>query len=643
MKHSSKQINKIIFTSLVIINLFYSVTFSQVQTKFFRPSITTTFIKPASNEIAKVYEGFATLPMEGRFDNRSVNSNMLNITIPPRPEMPKMENPLGAKRAIEDYKRSLKDWDNAVSKSISGSISPIGKEVFGNMFSRTSDGNMSWDKLMEAANYSATDNQALSAKESKNSANEMEAIANELVKRSYYVVYNIKSIKTYEQVYNDIDASLKALSIKTKKPFKPTPRTQEGWQIDFNYFIYKLVWDDATVNDFGDKAWLDASTTDPAERAKKITAFENYEFKFELALSGGSTANASQSNNPEVYKNAKFFKIVRKSMDQLLAELPSSMQDVMVFKGGREIEDFKMRAPIFQEKPITVKLGTKEGLYYDERFFVYEMEQDKEGKTVKKRRGVLRTSNIADNSMIATGTSPASKFRQQGGKKLYQGTLVELYEDYGYGFSIGYGLLDNFIGGATVSAEVRIPRLFKGSGKLNKYLRGLYLNVNASYNPLMMDKMIFDEDAYDVAYTNGDVAKKEQDKLNFQCISYGGSLSRETYFTRKGNLYLMPEIGGGLFTANAKDYDYVDPDDSEVKKGTLTASGIYLNGSLGLGYHFTPMISFFVKGGFCMKLGDPTWKVEDDEIDFSNVKYSKDFKTIKGISIPVFAGLRFRF
>ena len=635
MKHSSKQINKIIFTSLVIINLFYSVTFSQVQTKFFRPSITTTFIKPASNEIAKVYEGFATLPMEGRFDNRSVNSNMLNITIPPRPEMPKMENPLGAKRAIEDYKRSLKDWDNAVSKSISGSISPIGKEVFGNMFSRTSDGNMSWDKLMEAANYSATDNQALSAKESKNSANEMEAIANELVKRSYYVVYNIKSIKTYEQVYNDIDASLKALSIKTKKPFKPTPRTQEGWQIDFNYFIYKLVWDDATVNDFGDKAWLDASTTDPAERAKKITAFENYEFKFELALSGGSTANASQSNNPEVYKNSKLFKIERKSMDQLLTELPSSMQDVMVFKGGREIEDFKMRAPIFQEKPITVKLGTKEGLYYDERFFVYEMEQDKEGKTVKKRRGVLRTSKIADNSMIATGTSPASKFRQQGGKKLYQGTLVELYEDYGYGFSIGYGLLDNFIGGATVSAEVRIPRLFKGSGKLNKYLRGLYLNVNASYNPLMMDKMIFDKDAYDVAYTNGEVEKKEQDKLNFQCISYGGSLSRETYFTRKGNLYLMPEIGGGLFTASTEDYN--DPSDNEDKKEKLTAEGIYVNGSLGLGYHFTPMISFFVKGGFCMKLAS-SW-----DADIVTKNYSKDFKTIEGISFPVFAGLRFRF
>lgn len=619
MKHTSKQINKIIFTSLVIINLFYSLTFAQVQTKFFRPSITTTFIKPASNEIAKVYDGFATLPMEGRFDNRSVNSNMLNITIPPRPEMPKIENPLGAKRALEDYKRSLKDWDNAVSKSISSSISPIGKEVFGNMFSRTSDGNMSWDKLMEAANYSATDNQALSAKESKNSANEMEAIANELVKRSYYVVYDIKSIKTYEQVYNDLDASLKALSIKTKKPFKPTPRTQEGWQIDFNYFIYKLVWDDATVNDFGDKAWLDASTTDPAERSKKITAFENYEFKFELALSGGSTANASQSNNPEVYKNSKLFKIERKSMDQLLAELPSSMQDVMVFKGGREIEDFKMRAPIFQEKPITVKLGTKEGLYYDERFFVYEMEQDKEGKTVKKRRGVLRTSNIADNSMIATGTSPASKFRQQGGKKLYQGTLVELYEDYGYGFSIGYGLLDNFIGGATVSAEVRIPRLFKGSGKLNKYLRGLYLNVNASYNPLMTGKNIFEDTLAE---------------YDFQCISYGGSLSRETYFTRKGNLYLMPEIGGGLFTANTKDYP--DDDDSD-KKVTLTASGIYVNGSLGLGYHFTPMISFFVKGGFCMKL-DPTW-----EGAVITKNYSKDFKTIEGISFPVFAGLRFRF
>jgi hypothetical protein len=214
-----------------------------------------------------------------------------------------------------------------------------------------------------------------------------------------------------------------------------------------------------------------------------------------------------------------------------------------------------------------------------------------------------------------------------------------LYEDYGYGFSIGYGLLDNFIGGATVSAEVRIPRLFKGSGKLNKYLRGLYLNLNASYNPLMSNKMIFDEAAYDAAYEDADdgllVEKEEQDKLNFQCISYGGSLSRETYFTRKGNLYLMPEIGGGLFTASTEDYD--NPTDVDVKKEKLTAEGIYVNGSLGLGYHFTPMISFFVKGGFCMKL-QPSW---DQKV--INLNVSEDFKALEDISFPVFAGLRFRF
>jgi outer membrane protease len=97
----------------------------------------------------------------------------------------------------------------------------------------------------------------------------------------------------------------------------------------------------------------------------------------------------------------------------------------------------------------------------------------------------------------------------------------------------------------------------------------------------------------------------------------------------------MPEIGGGLFTASTEDYN--DPSDYEDKKEKLTAEGIYVNGSLGLGYHFTPMISFFVKGGFCMKLA-PSW---DADIDTKN--YSKDFKTIEGISIPVFAGLRFRF
>jgi hypothetical protein len=619
MKITKIRLTKITIISLGLLNFIYFKANSQVQTKFFRPSMTTTFMKPTSSEATKIYAAFASTPMEARFDHRTVKNNTLNVTIPKKPELPTTEDPLELKKVMADYKKSVQDWQSAVSKAIVGGVSPVGKEVFGQMLSRTTDGNMSWDKIKEAAAYSATDNQALSAKGSKNEANVMEEIAGELLKRSYYVIYDVQSIKTYDQVYNERDAAGQASAAKTNKPYTPAKRTQEGWQIDFNYYVYRLGWNDSIMNIFGNDAWLDASITDAAERSKRISAFENFSFPFELAYSGSSIAIASQSNDAEMYAKLK---IKRKSMDELLTELPKSMQDDMVSKGGRKVEDFKMRAPIFQEYPITVKLGSKEGLYYDERFYVYDMEQDKEGKTIKKRRGVLRASNIVDNATIATGQSPASTFRQEGGKTLYQGTLVELKEDFGFGLSVGYGLLDKFVGGVNVGAEVRIPKFLKGSAGWNKYLRGLYLNANVGFNPYNDVQILEDY---------------PEEKYSGSSMSIGASISRETYILKKGNLYLMPEIGGGIFSASLDEY---------FSDGTaLNAGGMYVNGGLGIGFHFGPTVSFFAKGGFNMKLGEPTWTDENDTEYTFNSEYasSSGFSKIKGISTPVYAGLRFRF
>jgi len=528
---------------------------------------------------------------------------------------------------MEDYKKSVKEWEKTVSKMTFDALSPIGREVFGQMLSRTEDGNMSWDKIKEAASYSATDNQALAAKSSKNEANVLEEIAGELLKRSYYVVYNVTAIKTYEQVYNERDAAGQALAAKTKKPYTPVKRTQEGWQVDFNYYVYRLVWNDSIMGIFGNEVWLDASQTDASERAKKIAAFQNFVFPYELAVSGGSIAIASQSNNAEMYAK---FKIKRKSMDELLTEIPADMLASMVSKGGRKVDDFKMRAPIFQESPTTVKLGSKEGLYYDERFFVYDMIQDKEGKTIKKRRGILRASKIVDNAKIAEGSSPASTFRQEGGKKLYQGSLVELKEDFGYGLSVGYGLLDGFVGGVNVGAEVRIPRLLKGSAGWNKYLRGLYLNANIAIG----------------SYADQDLNLVSEGLLqdaSGSTMAIGASLSRETYFLKKGNIYLMPEIGGGIFSASVNEADGVD----YTENGGVNIAGIYVNGALGIGFHLSPVISLYTKAGFNMKLGDPS--LTDDEGEDlgyvlpTNQKSGTIFDKARGFSTPVSVGLRFRF
>jgi hypothetical protein len=309
------------------------------------------------------------------------------------------------------------------------------------------------------------------------------------------------------------------------------------------------------------------------------------------------------------------------------------MQEDMVSKGGKKVEDFKMRAPIFQEYPTTVKLGSKEGLYYDERFYAYDMEQDKDGKTVKKRRGVLRASKIVDNATVATGESPASTFRQEGGKALYQGTLIELKEDFGLGFSVGYGLLDNYVGGVNIGAEVRIPRFLKGSAGWNKYLRGLYLNANVAIGSYADQKLNLEDPFFIYNFQ----------KASGSTMAIGASLSRETYILKKGNLYLMPELGAGIFSATVTEADGYD----FTANGGLNIGGLYFNGGLGIGFHFSPMISLYTKAGFNMKLGEPS--LTDDDGNDYNATFSTTqesgsiFAKARGLSTPVSVGLRFRF
>ena len=614
----SKIIN--VFFLLLVFNTSIKAQ-NEPQMKFLRPSMTTTYIKSSNQQIEKIYESFKNTRMEARFDQRNIPNGSLVVNLPSRPVLPETVDPLEYKKAMADYKKSVSEWENTCQKEISKVLAPIGRKVFGDMLGRDANGDMSWSKIMEAAAYSATDGQALSAGASKNMDNVYQEIAEELLKKVYITVYDATSIKTYEQVYDAQDAAASALAAKMKKEFKPAKRVQEGWQIDFNYSIYKLVWNDSISNIFGNEAWLDSNVTDPAERALKKGGFDNFIFPIELALTGSSIAIASQSNDAAYYAR---FKIKRKSMDELLEDLPSSMQNAMVSKGGRKIDDFKTKAPVFQEKPLLVKLGTKEGIYYDERFYAYEIVIDKDGKKSKKRRGVLRASKIVDNSIIATGSSPASTFRQEGGKRIYQGTLVELKEDYGVGLSVGYGLMDKFVGGVNVGLEIRIPSILHGDDGYSKYLRGVYLNGNLGYNILSKGEVFEGDNEYSAT-----------------SMAIGVSLSRETYLFRKGNIYIMPEIGGGVINLEIIDY-YQEEDDK------LLGSTMFVNGGLGIGLHVSPMVSIFAKAGFNMRIGDATWEAKSGEeektpVEVGTLSDKNGFDKLNSMSFPITAGLRFRF
>ena len=102
-------------------------------------------------------------------------------------------------------------------------------------------------------------------------------------------------------------------------------------------------------------------------------------------------------------------------MRELLEDIPAEIQNNAVFELGRKIEDFRLKVTVFKAYPVSAKLGTKEDLYIDQRFYVYEIEQEKNGNQKINRKGVVRVKTINDNKQVATGSSLPSVFQQVAG------------------------------------------------------------------------------------------------------------------------------------------------------------------------------------------------------------------------------------
>ena len=139
----------------------------------------------------------------------------------------------------------------------------------------------------------------------------------------------------------------------------------------------------------------------------------------------------------------------------------------------------------------------------------------------------------------------------------------------------------------------------------------------------------------------------------------GISLSREMYFTKKGNLFVSPELGVNILSITAENND--DPNDK------YEFSNLAIAGGIGIGYHITPIVQLFGKAMVNYKLGayditsnssiqvDNNGNITSGAVLYSdyNDGYATEpieklnsewgFDKINSLSTPVYVGVRFKF
>lgn len=523
-------------------------------TKYNRPSITRLYVGSTDRNELEVLNVIKSLPVEGQFNDHSINFNNIIIDL--------------SKSSNDEYAAYKM---NEINKFVINATNPIIAKWYG----VDDNGDFHTEYIRNRAMYSATDDEAIADKASKSSHIDVNGIS--LINKTYIMVYSLDGVQTMEEYYNDIDNNNRKY-----KNYVPTSRTDEGYLLKYTIHLYKLDFNEDVEAKLNENYWVDNNNHDES----KVEAFKSATFPVNYISRISSTIFSKQPKDP----NASIYRIQSKqSMQQLLDALGIKLEQDAVVRLTEKVGDLQVKSSIFQERPLTSKIGTKEGLSLDQRFYVYEFRVNtKTSVKSKVRVGIVRaTANISENRENATGNMKPSVFVQQGGKRLYQGMLLELKDDKGIGISAGYSdnAKDPSVGGVYLGLELNISKILYKIFSGKKTPGGIYLGAHLMFNSFnKIDPGIVSNSLGNwLMYGNN----------SGSTFSYYFNLSKEYYFFRRGNIYLIPSLGVGLSTISVNEAGGVKIDTSMSKYYNWSAlcSHVGVGIGLNLGPKFTIILN----------------------------------------------------
>jgi hypothetical protein len=329
----------------------------------------------------------------------------------------------------------------------------IPNQILAKWFARNEAGEFNMDIIHERGLYNATDDEVRKAASSKIGMAKLQDAGEVLINHSYILVMDIKNIQTMEQVYLKRDALAKGLGDLMGQSNEGVKRRKNGWMGDVKGYLFKLEFDPQTVGAFYNDMWIyEDDSEDTKEVKRALFEQSNFPVKFVLEVTGN--ADGSQYNPGELLAPP-----VQKTRDELFQQMLNTGLENCIFDVERKISDFQVKTPLYSTRPLQAKIGKKEGLKTDHRYFVMEFVQNRQGETEGVRKGVIRAKKVVDNRKVATGSSELySRFYQVAGRRLMDGMLLQQKNDFGIGISAGATAVGE-MGGIFVKAEGNVALL----------------------------------------------------------------------------------------------------------------------------------------------------------------------------------------
>ena len=368
-------------------------------------------------------------------------------------------------------------------------------------------GNWNFDKLFEKARYNLTDLEVESLKATLggvNSGIKKAKPIEDILGQLYIITFRFTDIMTMDQYYDLQDRQKYENAAKYGTKYTPSIRNKKGYYAKRLTNFYKIELDPPTLEHIYSVLF------------NNVRARDSMVYNLTLIHSLYQSVFATEPYPLPKYYTAK---TTNDFFDELasgnLAQFESAMPDF-----------FSVKSVIYSTKPLAIKIGKKEGLKIDQRYFVYETQAEGD-KLVEKRVAVIRAGRkISDNRYNATGETPPSNFYKVAGRiPIDKGMTIKRKYDKGISVYLTTGLKkDNYQNYFNLRASLNISRIIKVSQ--------LRLEAGYSYSYVTTFDKNYPHPGKIYNVNNGGVAYPNSNELTVSEIALG---------IRK-DIYLFPQV-----------------------------------------------------------------------------------------------------
>lgn len=448
------------------------------------------------------------------YDRSSVSLVLLNYNDPLTPDIQRRFSGFnwGSRYDKNELSTKALSWDGLRTSPVSSPKNDmlcqllnqknIGREVLAYIYNRQENGSMNAELINQRAAYNKTDRDYNIIQATAKKGSGMQDGGEKLIGNSYIVVYDYANIQYLQE--------------------QPDKDGREGdfvWKGKPAVYLFRLQWTDELRTRFYEECWIDEETAEDQKDSLRqhFNQFEvpvEFVMRFETDLHYNTgirefreKSKKEQKGQTEAgLKAAAFTKFV----DAGLQGLTSGLE--------QQYDAFHVKSAVYDVKPIRAKIGRKEGVKTDHRFFMYEYVLDNEAEK-RVRKGVIRATNkVSDNRKVSDGETTPTEFYQIAGRAAQSGWELEEKKSLGINLQAGYqvGNLNGITAGISGSLY--------GRRNLNHYL--------------LLD-FTYGLDSYSVKWN--DAKNNETTQYNIMSVNLGYG-----YGLMKRNWELYPYAGFGI-------------------------------------------------------------------------------------------------